>query len=481
VSGLDALFLGGARLGDLDVPGPARVPVLGWRGNVLKFFADPFVGLDTLYRTHGRLVGLAAGHPAFVCAFGPEYNHPLLTDRVHFDQFVTPLPVPAGSALATLLRNPFTATGEEHARHRRVMVPPFHRKRIARYRDGIAARIDDALGPWRPGDRLDLADALRDLSLQIILRSIFDFGDAHSRETAARFRALVDAMLARMTSSAAVFFPVPVPGAPYHQLLRLAERFDHEARALIAAHRRAPRADVLSDLVDGHAAEGSADPDADLVGELFSLFTAGHLTVYASLAWTCLLLAAHPAVLGDLRDELRATLRGDTPQLEHLGGLVLLDRVIKESLRLLPTAPYASRIVKQPVEMSGRLFPVGSVVIYSSYVTHHLPELYRAPERFDPARWETLRPSPYAYLPFGTGPRTCVGADFALLEMKLVLATMLQRFWPEVTPGARVDARLGMVLLPDGALPVTLRPAGSRVPAARVRGNVHRAVTLPRG
>ncbi len=480
MSGLDALFLGATRFDDIDVPGPARVPGLGWRGNVLSFFADPFVGLNTLYRQHGRLVALADRHPAFVCAFGPEFNHPLLTDRVHFDQFVTPLPVPPGSALATLLRNPFTATGDEHTRHRRVMVPPFHRKRIARYRDTMATLVDEALGRWRPGDTLDLAAALQDLSLRIILGLIFGLDDQGSRRAAAGFRTIIEAMLDLMTSSASVFFPVPVPGAPYHRLLRLAERFVATTRGLIAEHRSRPRADVLSDLIEGHTGEGSPDPDADLVGELFSLFTAGHLTVYSSLAWTSLLLSAHPAVLGDLRDELAGALRGDIPRLEQLGELPLLDRVLKESLRLLPTAPYASRIVKHPVELGGRLFPVGSVVIYSHYVTHHLPEVFRSPERFDPARWEQCRPSPYAYLPFGTGPRTCVGADFALLEMKLVLATLLQRFWPEVAPGQRVDARLGMVLSPRQGLPVTLRPLGSRLHPARVRGNVHLAVTLPR-
>jgi cytochrome P450 len=459
------------RFADVTVRGEPRVPVLGWRANVARFFADPFAGLVRLSRRPERLVAIADRHPAFVCGFGPEINHRLLTDRGSFAAFVTPLRATT-EAFALLLDNPFTTVGEAHREHRRVMVPPFHRRRVERYRDALVGLIEAAIGPWRVGDVIEVTDAMQRLTLSAMLAVVFGLDVDGSRRRTEEFRVLLGELLTAIGNPSVIFFPADVPGAPFRRMLRLGERFVAEVSALVEERRRSPREDVLSELLAGD----SRSP----VGQLFSLLTAGHETTYAALSWVLLLLGSHPRVLADLQDELRGALKGDAPGLDQLAGLPLLDRVVKESLRVLPTAPYGARLALEDVELEGHRLPKGAVIIYSHYVTHHLPEVFPAPRRFDPGRWATIDPSPYEYLPFGAGPRVCVGAAFATLELKLTLACLLQRFSPELVPGSRVDCQLRITLRPQPGLRMVLRPVGEGR-AVPMQGTVHEAVALPGG
>lgn len=459
------------RFADVDVRGEPRVPILGWRANFARFMADPFDGLLRLSRRPERLVAIADRHPAFLCAFGPELNHRLLTDRTNFGAFITPLRVPPGP-VALLFDNPFMAVGEAHREHRRVMIPPFHPRRIERHRDVLVRQIEAAIGPWRVGDTIDVNEAMQRLTLSAMMAVVFGLDVADSRRRTDDFCALLGELMTLLGEPSVLFFPVDVAGAPFRRMLRVGARVVAEISALIEERRRSPREDVLSELI----ADGSSAP----VGQVFSLLTAGHETTYASLSWTLLLLASHPGVLADLQDELRGALHGDAPRLDQLAGLSLLDRVVKESLRVLPTAPYGARLALEDVELDGHRLPKGAAIIYSPYVTHHLPEVFPEHRRFDPSRWRTIAPTPYEYLPFGAGPRACIGASFSLLEIKLTLACLLQRFSPELVPGARVDCRLRITLRPDPALRVVLRPVG-RGRAVPVRGTVHAAVALPGG
>lgn len=149
-------------------------------------------------------------------------------------------------------------------------------------------------------------------------------------------------------------------------------------------------------------------------------------------------------------------LRGSAPTVEQLGRMPLLERVIKESMRLLPTAAIGSRVSTGPFELGPYHFPRRTFVNFSQYLTHRLPELYPEPQRFKPERWETIDPSPYEYLPFGAGPRMCIGATFAMTELRIVLAMLLQRFRLAVVPGAQIDWGMTITLGIKGPLPMTV-------------------------
>ncbi|MDD9943546.1 MAG: cytochrome P450 [Myxococcales bacterium] len=464
------------RFENVPLRGPRRLPIVGWRGNLLRFFAKPYEGLLELAR-YGQLVVIADCHPGFICAFGPEHNRQLLTERTVFDPFVTLLSAPPDSPLMRLSENPFLRSGDEHRAHRRMLVPPFHRQRIARYRNAIVEHIDRDLTGWRPGARVEATTMMQRYTLGVMMRVVFGVDERRSAAEVESFRLLLGGLLEALGSLGAMVFPVDLPGTPYRRLQSLAQRFVEAVTDLIEARRACPKVDVLSDLI---ASRAEHDLPADAVlGQLFSLLTAGHETTYAALSWTLMLLAAHPDVLGQLYDELHAELGGDPPTLDQLRHLPFLQNVIRESLRILPTAPYGARSARHPTTLGDVHLPQGSVVVFSALITQHMPELFTAPWRFDPRRWETIDPGPYAYLPFGAGPRTCIGADFAFLEMQLTLATLLQRAWPSLCPWTQIDARLRVTLRPHPGLPLVLVRAGSRLPRTTLRGSVTRVVRPP--
>ncbi len=157
-----------------------------------------------------------------------------------------------------------------------------------------------------------------------------------------------------------------------------------------------------------------------------------------------------------------------------MGTLPLLEGVIKESLRLLPPAIIGIRIAAQPTQLSGYAVPKGANVVYSEFVTQRMPELYAEPDRFKPARWATLDPSPYEYLPFAAGPHMCIGWAFAMQELRVVLAMLLQRYRLALVPGTRVDLTVRMQ--PKHGLPMHVHAQDRQFGATPVHGTIRNLI-----
>jgi cytochrome P450 len=275
-------------------------------------------------------------------------------------------------------------------------------------------------------------------------------------------------------------FPVDIPGAPFRQLLQLSTRLEADIRAMIQHKRAHPsdQRDLLALLLQAQDEDGTRLTDAELIGNATLLFVAGFETSAVALTWTLFLLAQHPHVMADLLDELTSVLHGEAPTVEQLRQLRLLDRVIKESLRLLPPAIQGGRIAVQPFVMGRYEFPAGTKVMYSEYITHHMPDLYPQPERFLPERWCGPEPSPYAYLPFLAGPRRCLGAEFAILEMKIVLALILQRYRLALIPNTLIHRAVRFTVVPKHGMPMQVHPQDRQFIKVAVRGNIHEMVDL---
>jgi cytochrome P450 len=279
--------------------------------------------------------------------------------------------------------------------------------------------------------------------------------------------------------------PFDLPGLPYRRFVDLVTTWDTQMREIIANKRSSlvtDHPDVLSTLITARDEESGASLTEDeLVGHVGSMFGAAHETVASALAWTVLLLSQHPLVASDLLDELEGELRGDAPTMEQLSKLSLLDRVVKESLRVIPPVPVTWRIAAESVEVGGYHVPQGAEVYASGYHTHHMPEFYSDPQAFQPRRWEGADPATYEYIPFGAGPRRCLGDAFGLLEMKIVLSMLLQRFRLACPLRIKVD-RVGFpVIRPKGGLPMTIRAQDHQFdrPVNYVSGNVRDMVALP--
>jgi cytochrome P450 len=270
------------------------------------------------------------------------------------------------------------------------------------------------------------------------------------------------------------------PGTPYRRFLDLTRAIDRETVQILEKKRARPAgADMLSMLLAARDEGGAALTEDELVGHTGVIFAAGHETSTNALAWTLLLLSQHPEVARDLEDELRAVLRGAPPTVDDLSRLPLLDAVVKEGMRVLPPVPLHPRIVAEDHELAGHFFPAGSEIFLSIIHMHQDPRTFPRPRAFAPRRWETAKPSVYEYNPFSAGPRMCIGASFATMEIKIVLATLLQRFRLELPDGERVDPRVAITMAPKGGLRMIPRRSGDPVRRGRVRGKVRDLVDLP--
>jgi cytochrome P450 len=346
---------------------------------------------------------------------------------------------------------------------------------------------DEMLAEWRPGEVRDIAEEMRQYMLRVTSTILFGL---HDPEAAYR----LGDMIARWVSlNHQVGVGALVPNdrftEGYEELLSFAEELEAQVLDMIRRRResRDPGNDVLSILLRTHDEEGGLS-DEELVGQAAVLFGAAHLTTAHSLTWTLLLLAQHPSVMSQLWEELQSDCgldRAGNPQSEiqnvkSLGSLPkgddlsLLDRVIKESMRLLPASAYSQRINTVPVQLGPLTLARGTGIVFTPIVTHHLPETYPEPEKFIPDRWHTLRPSPYAYHPFGAGPRLCIGAPLATAVIRIALQRTLSRFRVAVVPDSNVCAHIeSTMLFPTYGMPMQIHPADGQFASSPITGNVH--------
>jgi cytochrome P450 len=218
---------------------------------------------------------------------------------------------------------------------------------------------------------------------------------------------------------------------------------------------------------------------SDLVGQITLLFGASHETTALALTWTLFLLSQHPEVASELADELDAELHGDPMQPDQASRLPLLDRVLRESLRLFPPVPYTIRTATRESALGDATVARGDKVICSHYFTHHMPELYAEPERFLPQRWESLQPDPAAYLPFSMSPRICIGQNFATAVIKGVLTTLLPRVRLAPPRGARIERAVRVTLGPSGGMAMRVLAPERGFAVEPVTGSVREMVVLP--
>jgi cytochrome P450 len=474
----------------VTIPGPRPSLLLGWRGNALRYVRDRIGHLTRLRQTYGDVIALARGGngplftnapdcPGTVFAVGPAYNQEILSNPAVFHEGIrTSL---EGSPLARLSAGLFNMNGDKHKQQRRLLMPAFQKKRIEGYLPDMTALTGQELDGWLPGRPLDVSRAMQRLTLRIACKVLFGLDVAGESGS---LGGLAQECLRLMRSLAVVLLPLDLPLFPYRRYRTLSQRLDGEICDLIRRKRARGRdeGDVLSLLIHTHDEGGRRMTEDELIGQANALFIAGHETTSHALSWTLFLLAQHPPVLADLVDELEGRLRGAAPTAEQLNQLPLLERILKESLRLLPPVPLSGRFAAVPAALGPYGVSRGTEVVYSIFHTHHQPDLYPQPERFLPQRWLGLQPSPYEYLPFGAGARMCPGAAFALLEAKLILAMLLQRYRLETVRGARIDRQVSVTMWPRHGLPMIVRPPDRQFDRCRaaVRGNVHEMVDLSR-
>lgn len=470
-----------------DLPGPAPAPVLGWRGSMLQFFKDPITYMTAAHRKYGNVVAFTKGGngnliatidncPGTVFGFGPACNQAILTQPGVFQSSPMATTALKHDATTRLLSGIFSMNGDKHRQQRRLMMPAFHKKRIEAYRDDIAALTYQMLEGWTHGSDRDVHQDMMELTLQIACKTLFGV-DVHNSQY--NIGAGIQNWI-KMNLNPGVMVKVDLPGTPYRRFTRAGDALSAEFQRIIARKRASDveENDVLSMLIHSRDEDGSQMSEDELVGQASILFFAGHETTANAVTWTLFLLSQHPEIYASVVEEVEDVLHGDAPTIEQLGQLTLLERVLKESMRILPPVPFLLRFAAEDTELEGRPIPQNAEVIFSQYITHHNPEIYSEPKRFNPDRWLTTDPSPYEYIPFGAGIRMCIGASFAMLEAKVLLSIILQHARLALPPNATVDRQVLITMAPKNGLRFMLNPPDKRFAegVSAIDGNIHELV-----
>jgi cytochrome P450 len=426
-----------------------------------------------LYERYGSVYTIRSFLRPLVVMIGPEANHFVTVSGAEnfswrkgmFGEYLAPM---IGDGL-------ITTDGEYHDRARLIMMPAFHRRRLDAAVDVMLEEVDRALAGWRPGDAVDIYAWVRELAMAIAMRAVLGLDPAQTgagREAAALFERMLSYTNAEVWATL-----LRGPGTPWSHMQVARRDLDRIIDTEIADRRRrsgAPAEDILSMLIDGG---GFTDPE--LRGQVMHMLFGGHDTSSSTLAFLLYELARHPAVLARVVAEEDAVLGGRAPAAEELiSGLPELGMAVEETLRLYPPVWFGPRLAVREFEFAGHRIPAGTHILHSSWVTHHLPEVFPDPEAFVPERFtpEARRSIPRGgYLPFGGGQRICIGKRFGQLTVAAIATRVLQHFRVELRAGYELRLEKLPTLSPGNGMPMVLRerrsvasgapvPAGAPVP-----------------
>jgi cytochrome P450 len=436
-------------------PGPSMHPLLQTIGG----WARPTASLDRCRARYGkRFTVRLLGQRPFV----------MLSDPEDIKEMFMAAPEVLHPGEGASLLEPFVGPNSvilldegPHLEQRKLLLPAFHGERMESLAGLMAELAEREVDSWPLGEEIELHRRLQRLTLEVVLRAVF--GLEHGARLD-ELRELLTALL-EFTNHPVSFVPAPrwmVGRGPVGRLERAVARADELIFALIDQRRREPveGADVLTMLLSAEHEDGSPMSPAELRDELMTALIAGHETTASQLAWAFAELARAPLVQRRLAEECAAE---DSDE-------QYLTATINEIMRRRPVLPATEpRLVMQPVEIGGFRYPPGVIVTASAHLLHHDPELYPEPYAFRPERFLGRSPGTYTWIPFGGGRRRCIGASFALLEMKLVLRAVLERC--EVRPASgrpEVARRRGITISPAHGARVTLHRApvaGAAYPA----------------
>ncbi len=434
-------------------PGPTGLEIPKW---LMRAKANSFRAFVELLHDYGDFVRVpfTPKRAYYLCSSPEAVKHVLQDNHRNYKKaytydFLKPV---VGHGL-------LTSEGDLWLRQRRLVAPMFHRRRIESFAATMSETTREMLEDWErhdEGEVFDVAKSMSELTLSVAGKILFN------RDIGRESNWIGEAMLLLfrdVNQRIMSVFPIPrgVPTPHNRQVQQAIDRLEELVYGFIEERRG--REDEFDDLLSMFMLAEDEDTgermdDVQIRDELMTFMIAGHDTTSNLLAWALYLLSKHPDIRRRLEEEVDAVVAGEVPTFEEVAELDFLEQVIDETLRLYPPA---WTIEREPIEddvIDGYHVPAGSVVAVGPYFVHHNKRVWDNPEGFDPDRFapDAGRPEQrYAHFPFGGGPRMCVGADFAILEAKLILAAITRRFRLDLEPGHWVEREATVTLYPrDG-------------------------------
>ncbi|MEM7535854.1 MAG: cytochrome P450 [Chloroflexota bacterium] len=349
--------------------------------------------------------------------------------------------------------NILTSDGDFWKRQRKLMQPAFHSQRIGAYANDMVALTRQAMADWDDTPIVDINAFMADLTMRIIVKTMFStdvdetFADVGETITAIIENSAED--LVDMT----IWLPNWIPTKRVRRNKANAARLAPIYQRMIDAWCKegVDRGDLLSMLMLARYDDGSAMSEAQIMSELSVIFLAGHETTAKTLTFAAIMLSQHPTVAEKLRAEVDHVLGNRPATLHDLEHLTYTKQIIKETMRLYPAATAIGREVAADMELGGETIKKGRHVIVNTWAVHRDERWYPEPLAFKPERWtpefEAELPR-YAYVPFGAGPRVCLGNQFSMMEAQLVLATIAQHYSLQLQPGTIIEPTYRLTLHP---------------------------------
>lgn len=444
----------------MKLPNVSKTPLVI---QMLKWMFNPCAYMEECKKRYGDIFTLQVGYNLTPIVFvsDPVALQQIIGDTKNFEApgdmqaIIEPL---VGKNSIIIL------SGKRHRRQRQLLMPPFHGERMQTYTQVMSDVAKHFISQLQIGKPFDVRSITQTITLRVMMQVVFGL---YEGPRAQQLEQLLVTILNEGGSplvGGMFYFPILRwnlgAWSPWGKFVRLMKQYDELLYAEIRDRREHPdpeRTDVLSLLLNARDEEGQSMTDEELRDELMTLLVAGHDSTATSLAWTFYWIHKLPDVRQKLLEELDSL--GDNPDFGTILKLPYLNAVCSETLRIYPiTIHTAVRVVKTPVSVCGYKLESGTIVWGNVYLTHQREDLYPQPKQFQPERFLNRQFTPYEFLPFGGGVRHCVGTAFALFEMKLVLATVLNCWEMTLIDNGEVrPTRRGVAIGPDRSIQMVVK------------------------
>lgn len=425
---------------------PGALPLLG---HALPLLRDPLRFLNSL-PPHGDVVAVRIGPFKAMVVCDPELVHRILIDDRTFDK---------GGVIFNRAREVFgngvgTCPHRDHRRQRRLVQPAFRRYRLAGYAQMMADQVASVIGSWQAGQVIDVFTEMQTITTRVLVATMF--ANALSPSQLQQTRDDVAVVLSGIYRRTVMPPPLDrLPTSGNRRYDRARARLRRIIGGIIDEYRASgiDHGDLLSILLstsDSHidGSGGQRLTDHEVCDQVVTFFLAGTQTTAATLAWALHLLSQNPDIDARVHREVDTA---PVATYQDLPALRLIGHVVMETLRLYPPVWFLTRVATKDTQLGGYPVRAGTTIIYSPYLLHHRPDLYRDPERFDPDRWDRQAAASLprgTFVPFGAGARKCIGEDFGITEAVLALATITAYWHLEPVPGQLVRAAPSLELKP---------------------------------
>ena len=360
----------------------------------------------------------------------------------------------------------FTGMGESWRRKRRLVQPSFHKAKIANLGNIMTDCIEEMLEEWETlcdkKEVIEITDSMMRITLKVVVKALFSTGlsDEDIQTVADVFTPLLEGTNRRVSFPIQFLYKLPTPSNAKYQ--GYIDKLDEIVYRIIKERRASEEKpmDLLQMLMDATDEEtGEPLTDEELRNEAMTIFIAGHETTANAMSWLWAILSQKPEIRTKIEQEVEEVLGKRKPVAADFPNLKYCLKVFKETMRLYPPVPILPRHVENDDVLGNYKMKGGADALFSPYLLHRHPDFWEEPEIFNPHRFDKdaqRAQHTFAYLPFGGGPRICLGNNFAMMEAVFIIAMTTQRFKLNLTPKAKIETLITLTTRPKHGVPVTL-------------------------